>query len=151
MPEVSAEVMELVQSELTKNPEATNQELYEKAAEAYPAVQELDLRQFNARYTLQAKRALGLVRAGAGARGAPAKATKRAARVAAKGRAVKAAAKRAAPPARRAARPAAATDPRQAIRYVLVQFAAEATKAQSVAEFLTRVDGYVDQILAVTG
>jgi hypothetical protein len=45
-----------VESELRRNPEATQDELWEKAKEASPAVAKLSRREFNARYPLQIKR-----------------------------------------------------------------------------------------------
>lgn len=51
-------VMELVEKQLRKNPEVTNEELFEKAKGVDPSVGELSLRQFHAKYPLQVKRKL---------------------------------------------------------------------------------------------
>lgn len=51
-------VMEWVQKQLKKNPAVSNQELFAKAKEIDPAVGELSLRQFHAKYPLQVKRKL---------------------------------------------------------------------------------------------
>lgn len=50
--------MEWVQKQLKKNPAVSNQELFAKAKEIDPAVGELSLRQFHAKYPLQVKRKL---------------------------------------------------------------------------------------------
>ena len=49
-------VMALVEEELKKKPDASVDELYEKAKAAEPSVGQLTYRQFNARYPLQVKR-----------------------------------------------------------------------------------------------
>ena len=49
-------VMALVERELNKKPDASVDELYEKAKAAEPSVGQLTYRQFNARYPLQVKR-----------------------------------------------------------------------------------------------
>lgn len=51
-------VMELVEKQLRKNPEISNEELFEKAKGVDPSVGELSLRQFHAKYPLQVKRKL---------------------------------------------------------------------------------------------
>ena len=56
MAKTDEKVMALVEKELTKNPDASVDELYEKAKKAESGVGELTLRQFNARYPLQVKR-----------------------------------------------------------------------------------------------
>jgi hypothetical protein len=49
-------VMALVEKELKRKPDASVDELYEKAKAAQPSVGQLTYRQFNARYPLQVKR-----------------------------------------------------------------------------------------------
>lgn len=56
MAKTDEKVMALVEEELEKNPEASVDELYEKAKDTHPSVGELSKRQFNARYPLQVKR-----------------------------------------------------------------------------------------------
>ena len=51
-------VMEMVEEELRKNPDVSNDELQEQAAEIDPRIGELSPRSFNARYPLQVKRKL---------------------------------------------------------------------------------------------
>lgn len=49
------DVMEMVEEELRKDPETSNQELREKAEEIDSDIADLSARQFNARYPLQVK------------------------------------------------------------------------------------------------
>lgn len=56
MAKTDEKVMSLVEEELEKNPDASVDQLYEKAKDAHPSVGELSKRQFNARYPLQVKR-----------------------------------------------------------------------------------------------
>lgn len=58
MPETNPQVMDLIESELKKNPDVSNAELLEKAKKIDPGVAEITSRQFNARYPLQVKRAM---------------------------------------------------------------------------------------------
>lgn len=58
MADTNPEVVELVESELRKNPGIPNPELLEKAKKIDPSVERLTSRQFNARYPLQVKRAM---------------------------------------------------------------------------------------------
>lgn len=51
-------VMELVEKQLKKNPDISNEELFEKAKQVDSSVGELSLRQFHAKYPLQVKRKL---------------------------------------------------------------------------------------------
>lgn len=51
-------VMEMVEKELRKNPDVSNDELQERASEIDPRIGELSPRSFNARYPLQVKRML---------------------------------------------------------------------------------------------
>lgn len=52
------QVMEMVEEALRENPDVSNQELQQRAAEIDPDVGELSARSFNARYPLQVKRKL---------------------------------------------------------------------------------------------
>lgn len=56
MPKSDEKVMALVEKELKRKPDASVNELYEKAKAAQPSVGQLSYRQFNARYPLQVKR-----------------------------------------------------------------------------------------------
>lgn len=56
--ETDDEIMEMVRAELEEDPDAENKALYRKAKKIDPAVEDLTLRQFHARYPLQVKRAM---------------------------------------------------------------------------------------------
>lgn len=58
MAEANPEVMEMVETELKKNPDISNAELLEKAKKVDKGVGTLSARQFNAMYPLQVKRSL---------------------------------------------------------------------------------------------
>lgn len=58
MAESNAQVMEMIEAELRKDPNVSNADLFEKAAAIDPSIESLSARQFNARYPLQVKRAL---------------------------------------------------------------------------------------------
>ena len=49
-------VMEMVEEALRENPDVSNDELQERAAEIDPAIADLSARSFHARYPLQVKR-----------------------------------------------------------------------------------------------
>ena len=57
-----------VEAELRRNPDATQDELLEKATEASPGIARLNRREFNARYPLQIKRKILRESGGGGAR-----------------------------------------------------------------------------------
>jgi hypothetical protein len=57
-----------VEAELRRNPDATQDELLEKAKEASPGIARLNRREFNARYPLQIKRKILRESGGGGAR-----------------------------------------------------------------------------------
>ncbi|HEY8483455.1 MAG TPA: hypothetical protein VIL13_02525 [Longimicrobiales bacterium] len=59
MPATNPRVMDMVREELAKNPDITNEELFEKAKAIDPEIANLSMRQFNARYPLQVKRVQG--------------------------------------------------------------------------------------------
>lgn len=58
MADANPQVMEMVETELKKNPDISNPELLEKAREIDESVGGLSPRQFNATYPLQVKRAM---------------------------------------------------------------------------------------------
>lgn len=58
MADANPKVMAMVESELKKNPDISNQELREKAVSIDGGVGDLTARQFNATYPLQVKRSL---------------------------------------------------------------------------------------------
>lgn len=55
-------VMEMVEEAIRENPDVSNQELQERAAEIDPRIGDLSPRSFNARYPLQVKRKLSAER-----------------------------------------------------------------------------------------
>ena len=124
-------VMSLVEDELKKNPDASTEELYEKAKSASSAIGKLTLRQFNARYPLQVKRKAGGTR------------RKRRGRKTAK----------AAPSRRRGA--ASGGDGRDAVRAAFHRFATDLAAAgedrAKLVKVLASVDSYVDDAMKATG
>lgn len=127
-------VMEMVRSELERDPGVSNAVLREKATKIDPAVAEMPTRRFNALYPLQVKRALNP--------GGGRKAKRGRKRAAKAGRA------ESAPAPKRAERAAPASD-RDAIRGVFLDFASDFAKAESRQEIvgvLSSVDAYVDRV-----
>lgn len=120
-------VMALVEQELKKKPDATVDELYEKATKVEKSVAKLTKRQFNARYPLQVKRRMG----GMSKRSKP--------RAAAKKKA-----------ARAKAPSADAGAGRDAVRATFMRFASDMASAEQrkdLVKFLAGVDSYVDDVL----
>ena len=66
MAEANRNVMQMVESELKKNPDISNKELLEKARSIDKGVEKLSARQFNATYPLQVKRTMKPTRKRAG-------------------------------------------------------------------------------------
>lgn len=64
MAEVNEKVMEMVRKELEASPDASTTELHEKAKTVDPAMKDLSIRQFHARYPLQVKRKKSLAEGG---------------------------------------------------------------------------------------
>ena len=58
MAEANPKVMEMIETEIRKNPDVSNPELFEKAKAIDKKVAKLSPRQFNAMYPLQVKRAM---------------------------------------------------------------------------------------------
>ncbi len=58
MADANPKVMEMIESELKKDPDISNKALFEKASKMDKGVASLSPRQFNAMYPLQVKRAL---------------------------------------------------------------------------------------------
>lgn len=133
MAEVDEKVMAFVKETLEKTPRMHLDELFEGAKKVSSAVAELSKRQFNARYPLQVKRRLA-----------------QASRPKSTGR------KRSGAPAVRTRRSAAerAGASRDAVRQVLLRFATDlagAEETKDLVRVLAGVDGYVDEVLKVTG
>jgi hypothetical protein len=134
-------VMRMVEQELAKNPEASVDDLFDKAKGLNSGIARMTRRQFHARYPLQVKR-----RAGAGKR-------KRKAAKARKGGKKAAAAKGVKTRGPGRAR-AAQGDGRDAVRQVLLRLAQEAASADTpsaLVKLIVGVDRYVDDVMKVTG
>lgn len=118
-------VMSMVESELKKKSDVSNETLYEKAKKIDGSIGDLTLRQFHARYPLQVKR-----------------------RRAVSGRRRKA--RRKTPAAARRKAVAAPDGSRQSVRDVLLRFARDVSAAEGKAamiDLVTGLDKYVDQVL----
>lgn len=160
-------VMDMVRKELEKNPDASNEALFEKAKKLDSSVSNLTVRQFHARYPLQVKRLKALARKRrAGKRSSPSKAA--APRTGSGRRKRAAGATQATAPAgaaasdgsrkrtRRAGRKATAApaaaggQSRDAVRSLLLQFASDVAGAEGkadVVKVIGRVDSWVDRLL----
>lgn len=124
MPATKDKVMEMVEKALKKNPDVSNDELFEKAAEIDSSIKKLTLRQFHARYPLQVKRRMGA--------GKKKKKKKKKAKRAGAG-----------------AGAGGDGKARQALRDVLLEFAKEVAAADKAGmiDVLGKVDAYVDDAL----
>lgn len=135
MAKTDEKVMRMVEQELTKNPDVSVDDLFEKAKGINSGVARMTRRQFHARYPLQVKR-----RKGAGRRG----------RKARKGG--KKAAAKATAGARRGRRPRAGRDDgHDAVRQVFLRFAQDVANASgqpgALVKVLVSVDRYVEDAL----
>lgn len=132
-------VMSVVEKELEKNPDASVDELYEKAKKASPSVSKLTKRQFNARYPLQVKRR----KSRKGSTSSRKKAKKKAKT---DRRSRKTTPKR----TRRAGTAGATGTGREAVRETFMRFASDMASAEErkdLVRFLAGIDGYVDEVL----
>lgn len=131
----SDKVMQLVEKELNKKPDATVDDLYEKAKKASRSISQLSKRQFNARYPLQVKRRKSR-KAG----------KKKSSRKSATSRRKKA--------SRPSTRRAAGSDGgREAVRKTFMKFASDMASAddrKELVRFLAGIDSYVDEVLKAT-
>lgn len=124
-------VMALVEQELKKKPEATVDELYDKAKSADKSVGKLTKRQFNARYPLQVKRRQG---------GMSKKGGRKRAGTTRKAKAAK---------GRRSRTPSSGNG-REAVRSIMMKFASEMASAEArkdLVQFLAGIDRYVDDVM----
>lgn len=127
MADRNEQVMEMVARELEKDPRTASDKLYRLAKQVDPAIGELSLRQFHARYPLQLKRAQS--------RGK--KRGKRKRRTAAP------------QPAAQSAKKVAAPATRDRIRDAFLQFASDFSQAETrseIVQVLSSVDTYVDRV-----
>ena len=144
MAKTNEKVMEFVESELETNPDISVTDLQARAAEVDPAIADLTARQFNARYPLQVKRR----KARKSEKASGGKASRRSS--ASTRKSGRASTRRR---ARKASAPAA-DDARAAVRGVVLRFASDLASAEErkeLVDVLSRVDGYVDDILKATG
>lgn len=120
------DVMKMVERELDRDPDISNEALYEKARKVDGSIADLTLRQFHARYPLQVKRR----------------------RAAASGRSKK---RKAGSGRRRSKKsaPASGAD-REAVREILLRLAREVSAAEGKAAMIDLVvglDRYVDEVV----
>jgi hypothetical protein len=142
--EISQRILDMVRRELVQNPEIENGVLYQKARELDPnAMQDLDRRQFNARYPLRVKRFELLTRKPRSENHTKPRTRRR--RVLGDG--VGASVKSIAAPASVMRQLA-----REGVRDVLLRFAVDLANADSrgqIVAVVANVDQYVDQILGM--
>lgn len=127
MAKTDDKVMAVVEKELEKNPDASVQDLYDKAKSVKSAIGKLTLRQFNARYPLQVKR-------------------KKSTRAPGKGKRQRATRKR--------GRGAANGGDRDKVRQALLRFAGDVAGAEErkeLVQVLSNVDRYVDEVMKAAG
>ncbi|HUE76785.1 MAG TPA: hypothetical protein VMM83_02500 [Longimicrobiales bacterium] len=151
MAEVNPKVMEMVQSELKKNPDVSNAELLEKARSIDKSVSKLSARQFNATYPLQVKRAMSPPRKRAARKGGR-KGTRKGTAKRARG-ASGAGTRGGGRKARKAPRSATGGgESRDQVRKVLVQLARDVAEGDrgALVEVAAGIDRYVDRILKAT-
>lgn len=130
MADVNADIMAFVENEMAATPDIASKDLFEKAKAAIPAANELNIRQFHARYPLQVKRKASLADGGT---------RRRRRRTGAR---------------KRRGRKAVAGSQRDAVRNALLKFATDLSSAEDrgeVVKVLARVDTYVDNILEAAG
>lgn len=131
MPDPNPKVMDMVETELKKNGDISNAELFDKAVAIDSGIKSLSPRQFNAKYPLQVKRALK-----------PRKRTPRR---------KKATGKRKTGSTSRS--PSVATD-RDQVRTVLLELVKDIAGAEGkadVVDVVAGIDRYVDRVVKVAG
>jgi hypothetical protein len=142
--EISQRILDMVRRELVQNPEIENAVLFQKARDLDPdAMQDLDRRQFNARYPLRVKRFELLSRKPRSANNSKPRARRR--RTSEDG---------AAAPIRQVMAPTSVLRQlaREGVRDVLLRFAVDLANADSrgqIVAVVAGVDQYVDQILGM--
>ncbi len=171
MADVGLRIRKMIERELIKKPDISNQALQDKAAKIDAAVSKMGKRQFNARYPLQVKRKMGpgkpattTVRKPAGKkrvvkRSAPKKAAvKEAAAAPRKAKATRKPARRRAAARKRVAQAAPAvvetpvltpTLDRDAVRAAFMSFASDLSGAEhrkDVVKVLANLDRYVNRV-----
>lgn len=131
MADSNPKVMEMVETELKKNGDISNAELFEKAVGIDAGIKSLSARQFNAKYPLQVKRALKPRKRGPRGKKAPGKRT-----------------------ATSAGRSGAAATDRDRVRAVLLELAKDIAGAEGkadVVDVVAGIDRYVDRVVKAAG
>lgn len=139
MAKTDENVMAMVEAELEKEPGIDNSTLQDRVKSKFPHIGKLTLRQFHARYPLQIKRRKSRNKA---------KKEKKASKPKTRARSSKRARTAKAKPAQPAQ--AASGGGRDAVRQVLLGFAADLSAADDrsqVVKVLANVDGYVDDLI----
>lgn len=140
MAEISQRIMDMVRRELVENPDVDNAVLYEKARELEPeAMQDVDRRQFNARYPLRVKRFELKARKPKSDDSTPRRRRK------SRKPTPETMAAPASPPANRKL-------PREGVRDILLRFAQDMANAEGRGQLVSvvaGVDQYVEQILGL--
>lgn len=119
----SEKAMQAVRETLDANPDAETQELFERAKEADASIEDLSLRQFNARYPLQVKRQMSAGGDGSGLEDQEEPSSHETKKMASQ---------------------------REAIRKGMLRFAHDVARAEGKAQLIdvfTAVDAYVDKIV----
>lgn len=126
MADIDEKVMQVVEKELKKNPDASVDELLEVAKKVNPSVAELTKRQFHARYPLQVKRRLN----------PPKRRTRK-------------------KTSKKTSRTASPSQPkRDQLREIFLRFASDLAAAEerkAVVRVVAGVDKYVDEVLTKLG
>lgn len=150
MAQTNERVMEMVRKELDANPDVSTQDLFDKAKRIDSGLDDLNIRQFHARYPLQIKRRRA-VSQGGGRRGGRARKSAPAAAPAA-------APESASRPRRqrraRGGRATAQAGGRDDVRSILLEFAGEIASAEGkvdVVRVIGGIDGYVDRVISAAG
>ncbi|TVR60476.1 MAG: hypothetical protein EA422_14005 [Gemmatimonadales bacterium] len=124
MAESEEKVMRFVEKTLEKDPQIETSELFAQAKKVDASVENLSLRQFNARYPLQIKRRKSMADPS----------------------------RRQRPRRRRRRSQAATAEGREAVRQVFLRFASDLSAAEERKELvgvIARVDSYVDEAMQV--
>ena len=122
MAEANPKVMKMVETEIKKDPDISNPDLFKKAVSIDKTVEKLSPRQFNAMYPLQVKRAMKPSR--------PRKRSNRAKRKSGKD---------------------GSRDQVRAVLLALAKDVAGAQSKGDVVDVIAGIDGYVDRVLKAAG
>lgn len=124
MADSNDDLMAFVEAELKKDPDISSKDLFEKAKESHPAARGLTIREFHARYPLQVKRKQALAAGGSRRRTSKSRRKRRSRKN--------------------------QTAKRDAVREVLLGFAADLSAAEArkdLVKVLSQVDDYVEKLM----